>query len=334
MSISYQALGAPGRDNAAFVRIDTGQTIHRLLFDCGDGCLADLPLAEVQAIDDLLFSHLHMDHVGGFDALFRATYNRASKPIEVWGPPETGRILHHRFRGFLWNLYQGQPGTWYVHDISSDRRDCARFEAGEAFVTAHPCPSQVPRGPLIDAPAFSVEALEMDHGTPSLAYIVREKPRLNVDTARLAALGLPPGPWLQRVKEPRPGEEPTIEIGGVRHDLARLREALLIATPGDSLAYLTDFRLDDAARERLTQALQGCATMICESQYRDADAALATRNYHMTAAQAADLARRAGVGRLILFHLSDRYRANEWQELLGEARAIFPNTHFPAHWQI
>jgi ribonuclease Z len=63
MSISFEILGAPGRDNALFVRIDSGQSIERLLFDCGDGCLNSVPFSEIQAIDHLLFSHLHMDQL-------------------------------------------------------------------------------------------------------------------------------------------------------------------------------------------------------------------------------------------------------------------------------
>jgi ribonuclease Z len=40
------------------------------------------------------------------------------------------------------------------------------------------------------------------------------------------------------------------------------------------------------------------------------------------------------VGRLVLFHLSDRYRPEQWRELLDEARAIFPATSFPEHWSL
>ncbi|MGZ3675881.1 MAG: MBL fold metallo-hydrolase, partial [Ktedonobacterales bacterium] len=75
MSIDFHILGDPGRDNALFVRVQTGQALHRLLFDCGEGCLSALPVAEVQAVDHLCFSHLHMDHIGGFDSFFRVTYN-------------------------------------------------------------------------------------------------------------------------------------------------------------------------------------------------------------------------------------------------------------------
>jgi ribonuclease Z len=76
MSLDYRVLGAPGRDNALHVRIDSGQRIERLLFDCGEGCLPELAHADVLAMDHLFFSHLHMDHVAGFDHFFRRTFDR------------------------------------------------------------------------------------------------------------------------------------------------------------------------------------------------------------------------------------------------------------------
>jgi ribonuclease Z len=148
----------------------------------------------------------------------------------------------------------------------------------------------------------------------------------------MAALGLRPGEWLKAVKTPQPGEAPAIEIAGASYPLADLRRELLTETPGQSLAYLTDFLMNQPAQERLARALQGCTVIICESQYRHADRDLAERNYHMTATQAAETARLAHAQRLLLFHLSDRYPKNEWADLLAEARAIFPNTAFPEGW--
>lgn len=335
MTITIQVVGAPGHDNAAFVRIDSGQALHRLLFDCGAGCAASLPVSEVQAVDHVLFSHLHMDHIAGFDTFFRRTFNRPEPPLYVWGPPETARIMSHRFQGFLWNLYVGQPGVWNVYDIFADRIDGFRFLAGEAFAHAHPIESR-PRidNYVFDTADFTVGALQLDHLTPSLAYIVREKPRRNVNPATLTSMGLRPGPWLQQVKNPCADEAPTIEIDGALHDLATLRAALLVETSGDSIAYLTDFLLDDTAQSRLVPALHGCKTLVCESQYRHADLDLANRVHHMTAVQAARLARQANVGQLVLFHVSDRYRHPEWRAMLDEARAIFPATFFPEHWGI
>ena len=333
MSIVVQVLGAPGRDNAVFIRAESGQAVRRFLFDCGEGCLSDLAAAEIQSLDHLLFSHLHMDHVAGFDGFFRRTFNRTT-PNMVWGPPNTGQIMHHRFRGFLWNLYKDQSGTWYVHDIYPNCVTTLRFEVNEAFAYAHPVEPQIHQGTIIDTATVTIGALQMDHLTPSIAYILREQPRLNIDTDKLAALGLHPGAWLQRIKSTQPGDNQTIMIDDVLHDLARLRAALLVKTPGESVAYLTDFLMNDDARERLAVALQGCTTVICESQYRHADLALAQRTHHITAVQAAELARQAHVEHLILFHVSDRYRRPEWLDMLREARSIFPNTHFPPHWDL
>ncbi len=339
MSIACEVLGLPGQDNALLVRVNSGQRITRLLFDCGESTLATLGFGEIQAIDHLFFSHLHMDHIGGFDTFFRATYGRGDRPNRIWGPPETATILQHRFQGFLWNLYHEEPATsWLVHDVYPDQIQTTRFELGEAFAIAHPDGAQRVDGTCILLTAdFTVSALAMDHNqTTSLAYVVREPPRRNVSPTRLAELGLRPGSWLQQVKEATPeqlagGAE--VEVAGRRFPLAQLQRDLVLEQPGDSVAYLTDFRLDAAAIERLVPVLTGCRIVVCECQYRNDDLVLAEKNYHMIPAQVALLAQRAGVERLILFHFSTRYRPLMWHEMLAEARHGFVHTFFPEHWQ-
>lgn len=332
MSLSSQVLGTAGRDNALLVTVDSGQAIEKLLFDCGDGCLGQLPFGEVQTINHLFFSHLHMDHVSGFDTFFRCTFNRTLPENHIWGPPHTAEILHHRFQGFIWNLVGDQQATWRVHDLHVDHVETYRFELGEAFAQAHDAGSRTSDRKVLHGPGYQVEAFLMDHGTPSVAYVVRESPRVNIDTGKLAQLGMRPGPWLQKVRGTRADDAETVIVEGVSRPLKELQTDLLVETPGDSVAYLTDFLLDDAAMDRLTEVLQGVGTLVCESQYRHSDVELALRNYHMTATQVATLAKRADVGRLVLFHLSDRYQSGEWQQMLSEAQAIFPATSFPLHW--
>ena len=111
MSITFRVLGQVGRDNSLLVQVDSGHAIESLLFDCGEECLSELSIAEIQSIDHLFFSHLHMDHVGGFDSFFRCNFDRATKPNQIWGPPETARVLQHRFQGFLWNLHEQMEAT-------------------------------------------------------------------------------------------------------------------------------------------------------------------------------------------------------------------------------
>lgn len=331
--LSSQVLGGADDDNALLVAVDTGQRQVRLLFDCGQGCLDGLARSEIEAQDHLFFSHFHMDHVGGFDAFFRCTFNRPAPPVRVWGPPQTIEILHHRFRGFIWNLVDGVPGEWWVSDIAEDTIATSVFRTCEKFATAHPMASRSHHGVIVDDPDVAVSAIELDHGTPCMGYVVRERPRTNIASDALAALGLSPGPWLQAIKDPDRDPAEEVEVEGRPLKLGWLRQRLLVHTPGDSLAYLTDF---DLSREgelgRIAHAISGCGELICESQYLTRDRELAGLNRHMTAAAAAELARAAGVGHLTLFHLSRRYRSEERHLFLEEARAIFPETSFPSEW--
>jgi ribonuclease Z len=297
MALSFEVLGQPGRDNALFVKIDTGQAVSRLLFDCGDGCPHALPLAELLAVDHLFFSHLHMDHVAGFDLFFRANHNRDAKPNVIWGPAGTAEILHHRFRGFLWNLVaDASPAGWNVIDVRPDTTREVRFQLNEGFRTPHAVGERPRSGAVLFGDGFTVEAHLMDHGTPSAAYVVRERPRVNVDTDKMKAKGFAPGPWVKRLRGPRAAAGETIEVQGEAVPLAALQDELLVTTPGDSIAYLTDFRMDDAARTYLAKHLKGVNAVVCECQYRTADRDLAERNMHMAADEVGMMAGPPGWG--------------------------------------
>lgn len=149
----------------------------------------------------------------------------------------------------------------------------------------------------------------------------------------MAELGLRPGPWLKQLKDPADAAK-HVHIDGSPHAKQDLLRELLVETPGDSVAYLSDFLLDDAAQERLALFLRGCGTIVCESQYLAADIELARKHYHMTSVQAAELARRADARDLILFHVSSRYDRGGWRTLLDEARVIFPRARFSESWNL
>ena len=68
-------LGEPQNDNALLVVSSDGKAMSRILIDCGADTLRSLAYADIQAIDHLFLSHLHMDHVSGFDAFFRINFN-------------------------------------------------------------------------------------------------------------------------------------------------------------------------------------------------------------------------------------------------------------------
>ena len=344
MSLAHRVLGAPGHDNLLRVDVNAGSSVSRLQFDCGDRCLDALTPGEIKATDHLFFSHLHMDHVGGFDTFFRSNFERAGRPVNVWGPPGTAAILHHRFRGFWWNIVNDVPGTWIVHDVHADHVAPFRFEAREAFAASHPLATRAHDGTILRTADCTVEARALPHHGVSLGYLVRETPRVVVDRARLAASGLPSGPWLRALKEASAAGDGTtegeagreeaawLEIDGTRHDARALGRELLVAGERESIAYVTDFLLDEATFEALARWLARVDTLVCEAQYHPAEARLAARNHHATIDRVAALARAAAVGALVPFHLSERYERPEREAMLALARERFPATSYPPSW--
>ncbi len=336
MSISFTNLGPADGDNALFVVVNTGQSQHPLMFDCGEGCASELKKSDLQSVEHLCFSHFHMDHISGFDSFFRNNFNRENSIVNVWGPEQTIDVMHHRFRGFSWNLNHDQPGEWHVHEISERKIRAAKFVTSEAFESAHPLPSQESDGNIIiSKPAYSVEARILNHGTtPSIGYKIKECDRTNVDMEKLTSQGFKPGPWLKQVTSTNIDDSETIELDGKTQPVGKLRAEFLIKTPGESLAYLTDFCLTDAERGGVIEWIRGTDTLICEAQYRHSDLDLALRNHHSTTQLVGEIARDAEVGELVLQHISRRYSKVEWFEMLAEAQAVFPNTRFPEHWDL
>jgi ribonuclease Z len=80
----------------------------------------------------------------------------------------------------------------------------------------------------------------------------------------------------------------------------------------------------DAGRtDDLLEVCRDADALVIESTYTDEEAEMARQFSHLTARQGAELAVKAGVKKLILTHISRRYRE---KDILKEAQAIFPNT--------
>ena len=338
MSIQWKILGQPGADNALLVTVDSGQAIEHLLFDCGEGCLTGVRPSQIQSIAHLAFSHFHMDHVAGFDTFFRHNYNRPEVPVNLWGPEGTIDLMHHRFRSFSWNLHHDQPGEWIVREVSDTGVQTSRFLTSEAFAINHALPS-MPGGDnlLWSNPRFRLEALLLPHGSiHSVAYRLIEADRQNICPEALQRNAITPGAWLQALTDPDRPDDQVIRIDGADRELGELRREFVVTTPGESIAYLTDFRIDagSEAWTRLAAWLDSTTTLICECQYHSRDRALALQNGHMTSDEVGRLAADSRVDSLALHHLSRRYSAADWGLMLQEAKSNFHRTSFPPEWQI
>ena len=123
---------------------------------------------------------------------------------------------------------------------------------------------------------------------------------------------MPAGPERGRLVR---GESIALADGTVVHPDQVLGESV----PGASLIYVGDAgRTDD-----LVEVCRGADALVIEATYLEVEADLARKFGHLTAAQAATLARRADVKQLLLTHISRRYSE---REVMAEAEPIFPNT--------
>ena len=140
-----------------------------------------------------------------------------------------------------------------------------------------------------------------------------------------------PRAWLKQVKDPAADPQEEVQIGGKTFRVGELRERLLVTTSGESIAYLTDFRLDAASEDRLVAMLAGCTTIVCENNFRDAERESAERTFHMVSAEVARLAARSAAEARSVSPVRPLYPA-EWLEQLERGSGMFPETYFPPSW--
>ena len=334
MSISYKVLGKPGWDNGLMIWINSGTKIYRLLFDCGENILKDLPQREIKSIDYLFLSHFHIDHISGFDYFFRRNYDREKKPVFIYGPEDTIELIQNRMRSFKWNLIKDVPGQWFVSEIREEKITTILLKTADGFTIRHPVERKSFSEIIIDNPDFSVKAILLDHKIPSAAYFVEEKPSFNIDKEALRESALPSGAWLEKVRDTSVNSLAGMIINNKSFRIKDLRDKLLVKRDGQSIAYLTDFIYEKDSETKIKKYFKNCDVMVCESQYNSNEKEFAEKNYHLTSQQAALLAKAAKAKKLILFHISDRYKIREYKNMISEAQEIFPETYFPSEWKV
>ncbi|MEU3302391.1 ribonuclease Z [Streptomyces sp. NPDC006678] len=156
-------------------------------------------------------------------------------------------------------------------------------------------------GILAETPSYTLEARRLDHPVESFGYRLTEPDGRRMLPDRLAAHGIK-GPDVGRIQ--REGA-----LGGVTlEDVSEVRR-------GQRFAFVMDTRLCDGAYE----LAEGCDMLVIESTFLEEDRVLATDHGHLTAGQAARVARDAGVRHLVLTHFSQRY--SEPEEFERQARA-------------
>ena len=165
-------------------------------------------------------------------------------------------------------------------------------------------------GAVADFGEFSVSAFATEHAQGSFGYTLEEKEKLRFYEDKAHAAGIK-GPLFREIQEK--GE---LKIGKKKV----LLKSITYRQPGKKLVYTGD----TAPSASVTKAAKGADLLIHESTFAEDRKDEAKEAHHSTAAQAATAAKKAGAGKLLLTHISGRYR--DTSPLLDEAKKIFPNT--------
>ncbi len=288
MSLTLTLLGTSAsrptveRNVASAVLVREGET---LMFDCGEGTQRQMMRYGVSfSLRDIYFTHMHADHVIGVIGLLRTmALQGRTEPMRLIGPAGAGRHLK-RAKEFGVDRI-----TFPVEIVELEAN--ARVDYGEFHVVPFP----------------------VDHG-PSLAlgYALVEPPRkgrFNPERAR--ELGIPEGPLWGQIHR---GQTVTLSDGRT----IAPTELVGPPRPGRTAVVTGDTRPCDATVEMSRDA----DLLVHEATFADEEAERARETGHSTAREAAGVAARAGVRRLVLTHLSARY-SRDPSDLVREARELF-----------
>lgn len=84
---------------------------HDVLVDAGTG-VGDLTLEEMAAIDDVLLTHSHLDHIAALPLMVDAVAARRGAPLRVHALPETIHALKtHVFNDVIWPDFSRIPSA-------------------------------------------------------------------------------------------------------------------------------------------------------------------------------------------------------------------------------
>lgn len=268
-----------------------------VLFDCGEGTQFRLLDAGIKTsrIAAIAISHAHGDHYLGLPGLLSTmTMQHRTEPLTLICPTSIAVLLE---------AMPGIGGDYRPFELDV-RAIEADFTAGELFTTGAGDPDT----------GCTIAAEALDHTIETYGYRLTRPDRPgNLDVERARALGVTDYEDYRRLKEGK-------AVRSITGDAIRPDAVVSDPVPGRVFAYVSDSRPCDAAVRlgRNADLLYHEATFGAERTDR------ANETGHSTAAQAAGVARRADVARLLLGHFSARY--DDASVLETEARSVFANT--------
>ena len=260
------------------------------MVDCGEGTQMQLRRTHIHfaKINAVFISHLHGDHCFGLLGLLSTfgMLGRTAK-LRVYAPADYEVLFKQQVEFFMTGM-----------------------EYKVEFIPVDTEKSQI----VYEDRSVMVETIPLQHRVPCCGYLFREKPTLpHIRRDMIDYYGIS----TSQINNIKNGADWVNEEGEVIPN-ARLVE------PADAprcYAYCSDTRY----MPELYKKVKGVTMLYHESTYTTENEDRAKLYYHSTARQAAIVAKKAGVGKLLLGHYSARY--NDEAVLLEEAQAVFPKSY-------
>lgn len=283
--------GLPSKErNVSAVALSLLQELNSIwLFDCGEATQHQILHTTIKPrkINKIFITHLHGDHIFGLPGLLSSrSFQGGNEPCTVYGPPGIKNFIE-----------------------TSLEISCTHLTYPLEIV-------EYTEGKLFEDEKFIVDCQRLDHGIPSYGFRIVEKDRpgeLLVD--KLIDDGIKPGPIYREIKE---NDSTTLDDGRIIYQADYIGEN----KRGKKIIICGDTR--HAAKHQAF--VEQADILVHEATFGHDKQDLANKYFHSTTSEVAALAKNSDVNQLILTHISSRYQKEDYQQLLDEAKAIFPNT--------
>lgn len=257
---------------------------ENILIDCGEGTQRQFKIAKLNPlkITRIFISHWHGDHVLGLPGLLQTLALNNYSKVLKIYGPKGTK----RFVKLLLRtfIFRERIKT-EINEITKDSK-------------------------IIDEKDFYIEAYKMQHFTPCLAYRFVEKDIRKIDINFIKKIGLKPGPLLGKLQQGK-----SIMFKGKK---IKAKQATKIKK-GKKVAFI----IDTLFNKNCFKVAKDADLLISESTFLESEHGdKAKERGHLTAKQAATIAKKSIVKKLILTHISQRYSKNP-KVILEEAKKIF-----------
>ncbi len=259
------------------------------MVDCGEGTQRQLLTSGIglKRLNRILITHSHLDHILGLAGLISTMVRwEAMEELHIYG----GSDAIERIKDLLFTVVlrgNKTPTPLVFHKLTP--------------------------GIVYEDASLSVSCFPVTHrGTDSFGYKFEEKGHRPFLADKAAELEIPVGPWRKDLVN---GQSVTLPDGRV----IEAESVLGPYKPGTAFVAVGD----TGNAMELLPYVKGADALSIEATYLEEEADMAKNYSHLTAKMSAELAKEAEVGKLILTHVSRRYRE---RDIYAEAKAVFANT--------